>query len=188
MAKTYTEQGLRRILPTGIGGIFFYLLNCTAMTMPHVFRLPLRAARLGLTRDIGLSVAGIALGSFYAGKVSLPVLAVAAILLGVIATGRYLIARMRIWVTVSDRGMEGKSFLFFSRMLPWSDINTVFEIPMPFRISGYSVGRGDEMGVPLPFKSLFIPAAIYHSPEFLAAVIAFAPAGHPLIRKRANAT
>lgn len=158
------------------------------MTMSHVFRLPLRAARLGLARDICISVVGIALGSFYAGTVSMPVLAIVAIFLGVIATGRYLIARMRIWVTVSDRGMEGKSFLFFSRMLPWSEINAAFEIPKPFRISGYSVGRGDEMGIPLPFKSLFIPAAIYHSPEFLAAVIASAPAGHPLIRKPANAT
>lgn len=157
------------------------------MTQPSQFRIPLRAIRLQYSIRLGLVALGILGGAVFsrgpiswliAGKVFLPFIVVAVV--------AYRFSCRKVWVVVSPSGIQGKIFLLFPRSLEWTEVNTAFARPAFFS-SGYSVGKGDEMGVPLPFQSVFVPRAIFESPEFLAAIREFAPVGHPLLSRKDRA-
>jgi hypothetical protein len=97
----------------------------------------------------------------------------------------YPVFSRRVWVTVSSRGIQGRTFLGIRRRLVrWTH---------PVEVRPYEPSEGPRGialfllrpdGRPRLLHAAFIPEPILRSSEFQAALTAFAPSGHPLRPRR----
>ena len=152
------------------------------------FRLPhAAAARLSLS-FLSLAGFGILLEALVLRRSMFDAKTFAIVVCGfLLLTGAlYVVLRTRSWVSVTHQGLRGRFLWFFWRTVPWASISGAFAKPSWF-IRGYQIGRSDEMGIPLPFAAVFVPAAIFQAPEFVKAIEQFAPPGSPLLRIRQHA-
>ncbi|GAB2583243.1 hypothetical protein GCM10027034_14230 [Ramlibacter solisilvae] len=150
----------------------------------YEFRVPNGAPRQYLHALIflHLSILGMLLA-----KLSLAAALVVSVPVLIVCAALVQLARRRVWVRLSQGGMEGRTLLIVRRRLKWETINGAF-IPHTRSIPVYLVGKMDEMGIPLPFMTIRVPRSICESPEFVRAVAELAPPGHPLLARRASAT
>lgn len=152
------------------------------------FRLPdAVAARLSVS-FLGLAVCGMLLESLVLqqSRFDVKTFAVVACAFNLLTAALYVVLRTRSWVAVSHQGLRGRFLWFFWRTVPWDSISGAFAKPSWF-IRGYQFGRCDELGIPLPFAGVFVPAAIFQAPEFAKAIERFAPSVSPLLRIRQHA-
>lgn len=144
------------------------------------FRLPVPVVRRAFALHTSVIVAVLTLFHVLARQPSIEPLVGAAVLAALVLAIAYAATARRIWVSLSASGLS--AFGYFGKKLdiPWT---------APVRVSasrrsgqkGHAVVAVQNAGlIASGTHAIFIPAAISTSPEFAAAVAAWAPAAHPL--------
>lgn len=100
----------------------------------------------------------------------------------------YIIASRKVWVTLSPKGIIGRGMNGRETTLLWSVsvVLTPMTPPNVGTLPGITLLAIDATGSPTA-NGVFIPRAIFSSPQFLAAIERISPKNHPLRSALANA-
>jgi hypothetical protein len=152
-----------------------------ALMPAQTFRMPASYLRRQCALLTAFSAVGVLLwatfgqvgpqaGAAFAGLVLLAFLAV------------YPLLRLRVWVTLSGAGMQGRGILGDRRaLIAWSEPVTVEEYTPRRGAPGVRVSRFNSRGGQRGFHSMFIPYPILRDSSFRAALVRVAPSDHPLL-------
>jgi hypothetical protein len=149
----------------------------------HSFRLPQTALLKQYAIFIVLFLLIMLIVPYVTGGKALPLglqaLSFASLLLALFVA--YFVASRRVWVTLSQEGIRGMGINGRQFTLSWSAPLLLAPVspPKAGTIAGVTMLVVGEGGRPTG-NGVFVPDAIAHSPEFVAAVNAVAPLAHPL--------
>jgi hypothetical protein len=139
------------------------------MTEGYYFTLPPSEVK----RIIFISGALFAVGGLLAGIRGLDVIA----FLVLLHVGGYILLRKHKYVFVSPEGIRGEGTTGRNVFFAWSEPVEITEHPQ-FGISGYAIAT---VGTKLLLSSIFVPKAIFLSPQFRTIVAKWAPSNHALL-------
>lgn len=148
----------------------------------QTFRIP--ASYLGRRYAwVILGVWAFAMGPAAIGQANVKVAAVLAAWLTLPLLVVYPFLRVRVWVTLSGAGIQGRTWLGGRlTLISWAEpVEVSLHIPRRGYSDGIRVNLFNGRGRPRLFHSLYIPNAILRDAAFRAALVRAAPADHPLL-------
>jgi hypothetical protein len=146
------------------------------MSEPKGFSLPADAAKRALHKFLPYVAAGIVLPSliWHRGSIATEFETIAFVC--VVFASAYIYSRHYKWVYLSSDGLRGKN--------PWGlnprSSSVSWNEPVSIKRRPYQNLQGFEILAEEGKKSIFLPESIASSSEFVAALRAVAPEGHPL--------
>ncbi len=88
----------------------------------------------------------------------------------------------KIWVSISSKGLHGKSIFFQPFVVPWTSAIMLSKIAATFqgRPAGTTLLEVGTDGIP-KFNTIFLPLTIITTAEFKSALAKYAPTNHPIL-------